>query len=136
MLEDDLARLVDGFRVEVLDLLTRLINDAFEQALSTSDLAKDAEEPTLARKQQLPGRRKQRRSRRSKAAQIAAGQELQVRSSENKSEASTASVNTPQPRSRRSTKGPSRNEIDRLVQAGLASRLGGENPSVTSATSL
>lgn len=141
MIEDELARLVDEFRDQVLDLLTRLINEAFDQALAASDLSKRPKATTArAPQQQHSDRPRPRRSRGPKATQIAATTDRPAPpEDDDRSEmTSPPTTKTAQPRPRRSAKGPSRDEIERLVQAGLASRLavGSEGQSAASKVSV
>ena len=126
MLEDELTRLLDEFQAQVLVLLTRAISDAFEQALAPSG-GRKAKATASAPKQPLL---KHHRSRRPKVVQTTVGQEVLSNSDGINQASAVANSEVRKPRAKRS-KGPSRNEIDRLVQAGLASRLEGEKSTST-----
>jgi hypothetical protein len=114
LLEEQLQHCIEELKQGVLEVLIRHINEAFARALAPLELI----EPARAAPPSRP------RVRRSNSRPHAEPQHAVLETAstllKNGSEPAAAPPATPR-RSR--AKGPSREEIDRLVEAGLASRL-------------
>jgi hypothetical protein len=125
MFEDQLQHCFDELRQGVLDVLTRTINDAFARAIASLGLPQPVALPSRA---PSPTRARARRATRRPRREVA---RVEPQPEMTPAVESVLADPGPSKASRRApTKGPSRNEIERLVEAGLAARL--TNPELAS----
>jgi hypothetical protein len=123
MLEKQLQRCIDELKQDVLEVLTRHINEAFAHVLRSLGSTETA---TTATPQSRPvrARRKGTRPRPPHAREVL--EATPEAAKPNAADASQAPAEPTATRPRRGSKGPSREEIARLVEAGLAARLASE----------